>query len=55
MLTPLIKGQKFFRYPYLNEGSDPKLRDQMRVVKRSMDTAMEWYQLMMMNIFLLAT
>lgn len=29
-LAPLMSGQKFFRYPYLNEGKDPILRDQMR-------------------------
>src|SRR5262249_25468225 len=30
LLKPLFHGQKFFRFPYLNEGTDPKLRDQMR-------------------------
>lgn len=29
-LTPLMAGQKFFRFPFLNEGKDTKLRDQMR-------------------------
>lgn len=30
MLSPLFSGQKFFRYPFLNEGSDEKLRNEMR-------------------------
>ncbi len=30
LLAPLIKGQKYFRFPYLNEGKDAKARDQMR-------------------------
>ena len=30
MLSPLFSGQKFFRYPFLNEGTDEKARDQMR-------------------------
>lgn len=30
LLRPLFVGQKFFRFPYLNEGSDVDLRDQMR-------------------------
>ncbi|MGE4234119.1 MAG: polysaccharide deacetylase family protein [Bacteriovoracia bacterium] len=30
LLTSLFSGQKYFRYPYLNEGTDEKLRDQMR-------------------------
>lgn len=30
LLAPLFSGQKFFRYPYLNEGTEPKLRNQMR-------------------------
>ena len=30
LLSPLFQGQKFFRFPYLNEGKDKKLRDQMR-------------------------
>lgn len=30
ILQPLFSGQKFFRFPYLNEGSDPRTRDQMR-------------------------
>lgn len=30
LLSPLHTGQKFFRYPYLNEGNDTKLRDQTR-------------------------
>lgn len=29
-LQPLLAGQKFFRYPYLNEGADEKMRDQFR-------------------------
>jgi peptidoglycan/xylan/chitin deacetylase (PgdA/CDA1 family) len=29
-LSPLFKGQKFFRYPYLNEGKDLIVRNQMR-------------------------
>lgn len=35
LLAPLIQGQKFFRFPYLNEGNDEKLRDQMREWLRS--------------------
>lgn len=30
LLAPLMVGQKFFRFPYLNESKDEKLRDQMR-------------------------
>lgn len=30
LLTPLFSGQKYFRYPYLNEGIDNKTRDQVR-------------------------
>lgn len=30
LLAPLFAGQKFFRFPYLNESNDEKLRDQMR-------------------------
>jgi peptidoglycan/xylan/chitin deacetylase (PgdA/CDA1 family) len=31
LLQPLLDlGQKFFRFPYSNEGSDPKVRDQLR-------------------------
>jgi len=30
LLAPLFAGQKFFRFPYLNESKDEKLRDQMR-------------------------
>jgi peptidoglycan/xylan/chitin deacetylase (PgdA/CDA1 family) len=30
LLTPLFSGQKFFRYPFLNEGKEEPLRDQMR-------------------------
>jgi peptidoglycan/xylan/chitin deacetylase (PgdA/CDA1 family) len=30
LLSPLLTGQKYFRYPYLNEGKDETLRDQMR-------------------------
>ena len=30
ILTPLFSDQKFFRFPFLNEGTDVKLRDQMR-------------------------
>lgn len=30
LLSPLLVGQKFFRYPYLNESKDEKLRDDMR-------------------------
>ena len=30
LLSPLMTGQKFFRFPYLNESKDEKLRDQMR-------------------------
>lgn len=30
LLSPLFSGQKFFRFPFLNEGKDKKLRDQMR-------------------------
>jgi peptidoglycan/xylan/chitin deacetylase (PgdA/CDA1 family) len=29
-LSPLFKGQKFFRFPFLNEGKEEKLRDQVR-------------------------
>lgn len=29
-LSPLFVGQKFFRFPYLNEGKDEKIRDQVR-------------------------
>lgn len=29
-LTPLFTGQKYFRYPYLHEGREEKLRDPMR-------------------------
>lgn len=31
MLVPLMTGQKFFRFPFLNEGKDEALRNQMRV------------------------
>lgn len=30
LLSSLYKGQKYFRFPYLNEGKDEKQRDQMR-------------------------
>lgn len=30
ILTPLFSGQKFFRYPFLNESKDETLRNQMR-------------------------
>lgn len=30
LLAPLFNGQKFFRFPFLNESKDEKLRDQMR-------------------------
>lgn len=30
ILQPLLVGTKFFRFPYLNEGKDIKLRDQIR-------------------------
>jgi peptidoglycan/xylan/chitin deacetylase (PgdA/CDA1 family) len=30
LLSPLFNGQKFFRFPFLNESKDEKLRDQMR-------------------------
>lgn len=30
LLQPLFVGQKFFRFPFLNEGKEQKLRDQMR-------------------------
>ncbi len=30
ILSSLISGQKFFRYPFLNEGTKEKLRDDMR-------------------------
>lgn len=30
LLAPLFVGQKFFRFPFLNEGKDEKRRDQMR-------------------------
>jgi len=30
ILRPLFSRQKFFRFPYLNEGSDARIRDQMR-------------------------
>jgi len=30
LLAPLFEGQKFFRFPFLNEGKDRLLRDQMR-------------------------
>ncbi|MGA2871863.1 MAG: polysaccharide deacetylase family protein, partial [Verrucomicrobiota bacterium] len=30
LLTPLFEGQKFFRFPFLNEGSDPDVRDKVR-------------------------
>lgn len=30
LLAPLFRGQKFFRFPFLNEGTDTTLRDQMR-------------------------
>lgn len=30
LLGPLFLGQKFFRFPYLNESNDVKLRDKMR-------------------------
>lgn len=30
ILSPLFIGPKFFRYPFLNEGNDEKLRDQVR-------------------------
>ncbi len=31
LLSSLFSNQKFFRFPYLNEGKDEKLRDQMRI------------------------
>ena len=31
LLTPLFSGQKFFRFPFFNEGKDEKVRDQVRV------------------------
>lgn len=30
LLSSLFKGQKFFRFPFLNESKDEKLRDEMR-------------------------
>lgn len=30
ILSPLYSGQKFFRFPFLNEGSDEQTRNQMR-------------------------
>lgn len=30
LLTPLLFDQKFLRYPFLNEGTDAKVRDKMR-------------------------
>lgn len=30
LLNPLFPDQRFFRYPNLNEGSDPKVRDRVR-------------------------
>lgn len=30
ILSPLFEGEKFFRFPYLNESRDPVLRNQMR-------------------------
>jgi len=30
LLSPLFSGQKFFRYPFLNEGTEEKQRDEMR-------------------------
>lgn len=30
LLSPVMSGQKFFRFPFLNEGKDEKLRDEMR-------------------------
>ncbi len=30
LLAPFFVGQKYFRFPYLNEGSDIRVRDQMR-------------------------
>lgn len=30
LLKSLLSGQKFFRFPFLNEGTDEKVRDQMR-------------------------
>lgn len=30
LLSPLFQGQKFFRFPYLNEGSNTQQRDKMR-------------------------
>ena len=30
LLKPLIEGERFFRFPYLNEGTDPELRNKMR-------------------------
>lgn len=30
LLQPLFMGQKYFRFPFLNEGKNPKTRDQMR-------------------------
>lgn len=30
LLHPLLKGQKYFRFPYLNEGKDAAKRDEMR-------------------------
>lgn len=31
LLTPFFSGQKFFRFPFFNEGKDEKVRDQVRV------------------------
>lgn len=30
LLKPLLTDQKFFRFPFLNEGNDPEVRDKMR-------------------------
>lgn len=30
-LAPLMSDPKYFRFPYLNEGSDPRVREQMRL------------------------
>lgn len=31
LLAPYFSGQKYFRFPFLNEGADPKVRDEMRM------------------------
>lgn len=35
LLQPLLKGQKYFRFPFLNEGTDESVRDQMRLWLKS--------------------